>query len=137
MSEGITIIYDGQCPFCSSYVSLMRLRKTAGQVELVDARSKDPRVAAAAAAGLDLDLGMVVLWGNRRFFGKDAVHLLATLSASGGMLNGVQRALFGSPRRAAVLYPVLARGRRLFLRVVGRRTIAEARLAEKQRSGDA
>jgi predicted DCC family thiol-disulfide oxidoreductase YuxK len=133
MSEGITIIYDGQCPFCSSYVSLMRLRETTGPVDLVDARSKDPRVAAAAAAGFDLDLGMVVLWGNRRFFGKDAVHLLATLSASGGMLNGVQRALFGSPRRAAVLYPVLASGRRIFLRLSGRKPIAETQQSARPR----
>jgi predicted DCC family thiol-disulfide oxidoreductase YuxK len=137
MRDGITIIYDGQCPFCTSYVSMMRLRETAGPVELVDARSGDPRVAEAVEAGLDLDRGMVVIWKGRKFFGEDAVHLLATLSDPRGFMNAVQRALFGSPRRAALLYPLLARGRRLFLRVVGRRTIAEARLAEKQRSGDA
>jgi predicted DCC family thiol-disulfide oxidoreductase YuxK len=127
MRDGITIIYDGQCPFCASYVAMMRLREAAGPVDLVDARSAEPRVTEAEAAGLDLDRGMVVIWEGRRFFGEDAVHLLATMSDPRGITNAVQRALFGSPRRAALLYPLLARGRRLFLRLAGRRTIAETR----------
>ncbi|MFA8384193.1 MAG: DCC1-like thiol-disulfide oxidoreductase family protein [Pelagibaca sp.] len=127
MTHGVTILYDGQCPFCTSYVSMMRLRETVGPVELVDARSKDPRVANAVSAGLDLDEGMVVIWDGRQFHGTDSVHLLATLSAPGGLLNNLQRRLFASPRRASVIYPALARGRRLFLRVAGRKPIATAR----------
>jgi predicted DCC family thiol-disulfide oxidoreductase YuxK len=127
MSDGITIIYDGHCPFCSSYVSMMRLRETAGGVELVDARSNDPRVGEALSAGLDLDRGMVVIWQDGTYFGEDAVHLLAVLSGSRGISNQLQRTLFGTPRRAATIYPVLARGRRLFLRLSGRRSIREMR----------
>ncbi len=126
MTHGVTILYDGQCPFCTSYVSMMRLRETVGPVELVDARSEDPRVANAVSAGLDLDEGMVVCWNGRQFHGTDAVHLLATLSAPGGLLNNLQRRLFANPRRASVIYPVLARGRRLFLRVSRRTPIANA-----------
>lgn len=127
MTTGITIIYDGQCPFCSSYVSLLRLREAVGPVELVDARSGDVRVAAALSDGLDLDRGMVVHWEGREFYGRDAVHLLATLSGAGGAFNGLQRRLFSSPRRAALLYPLLAAGRRLYLRLVGTPTIAAER----------
>lgn len=123
---GISVIYDGQCPFCASYVSMMRLRDAVGQVDLVDARSGDPRVREVARAGYDLDAGMVVLWQDDIFYGDRAVHLLATLSSDGGgPFNRIQRAVFASPRRAARLYPVLAFGRRLFLRLIGRRTIAD------------
>jgi predicted DCC family thiol-disulfide oxidoreductase YuxK len=124
MSNGITILYDGQCPFCSSYVSMVRLRDTVGRVELVDARLDDPSVAQAMSAGLDLDEGMLVIWQDHQFYGQDAVHLLATLSGSGGFLNGLQRRVFASAGRAAWIYPVLAKGRRIFLRLVGRSTIA-------------
>ncbi|SDE03980.1 Predicted thiol-disulfide oxidoreductase YuxK, DCC family [Paracoccus isoporae] len=124
MTGGITIIYDGQCPFCASYVSMMRLREAVGPVELVDARTEDPRVEAAIAEGLDLDQGMVVFWQGRRFFGSDAVQLIATLSAPDGRLNGLQRRLFASPRRAAVIYPLLARARRLYLRLARKAPIA-------------
>jgi predicted DCC family thiol-disulfide oxidoreductase YuxK len=125
--DGITIIYDGHCPFCSSYVSMTRLRAMAGRVELVDARSNDPRVSEALSAGLELDRGMVVIWQDRTYFGRDAVHLLAVLSGPSGISKQVQCALFGTPRRAARIYPVLARGRRLFLRLSGRRSIGEMR----------
>jgi predicted DCC family thiol-disulfide oxidoreductase YuxK len=125
---GITVIYDGECPFCSSYVSMMRLREAVGEVELVDARGDDPRVGQVQRAGHDLDQGMVVLWQDEVFFGDRAVHLLATLSAEGGgAFNGIQRAVFSNPRRAARIYPALAAGRRLFLRLVGRAPIAAGR----------
>ncbi|WBU62113.1 DUF393 domain-containing protein [Paracoccus albus] len=125
MNRGITIIYDGQCPFCSSYVSMMRLRDVLGAVELVDARSDDPRVAAAFADGRDLDQGMAVIWQGRQFFGADAMHLIATLSGSGGIGNGLQRRLFASPRRAAMIYPLLRQGRRLYLRLTRRSLISD------------
>ena len=125
--KGLTIIYDGECPFCASYVRMARLRAAVGPVELVDARSEDPRVVAAAEAGLDLDEGMVVLWQGARHHGAEAVYLIALLSAEGGVGNRLQRRLFRSPRLARVLYPWLVRGRRLWLRLAGHRPIAARR----------
>jgi predicted DCC family thiol-disulfide oxidoreductase YuxK len=123
---GITVIYDGECPFCSAYVSMMRLRQAVGEVNLVNAREADPRVRAVQAAGYDLDEGMVVLWQDEVFHGDAAVHLLATLSGEErGAFNRMQRVMFQDPRRAARLYPVLAAGRRLFLRLVGRKTLRQ------------
>ena len=107
---------------------MMQLRESVGQVELLDARSGDPRVLDVQRAGYDLDTGMVVLWGECIYFGDGAVHLLATLSRSGGgLFNNVQRAVFSDPGRARRLYPPLVRGRRLFLRVTGRQPLGLAR----------
>lgn len=118
---GITVIYDGECPFCASYVAMMRLREAAGRVDLVNARDADPRVREVRAAGYDLDEGMVVLWKGKIHHGDGAVHLLATLSGEGGgPFNRIQRRVFRDPRRATRLYPILAAGRRLFLWLVGR-----------------
>ncbi|MEE4118050.1 MAG: DUF393 domain-containing protein [Paracoccaceae bacterium] len=118
-ADTLTIIYDGECPFCASYVRMARLREAVGIVEMVDARGGDPRVAEAQAAGLDLDDGMVVLWRGERHYGAEAVHLIALLSGEGGIGNRLQRRLFRSPRAAAALYPWLVRGRRLWLRAMG------------------
>ena len=124
---GLTVIYDGDCPFCASYVAMMRLRASVGEVALVNARSGDPLIAQVLAAGHDLDRGMVVLWRGEQFFADAAVHLLASLSSDGGGIFGrVQRLLFGGPRRAARLYPVLAAGRRVVLRLLGRGRIGAA-----------
>lgn len=131
--DGITVIYDGQCPFCASYVAMMRLRATVGAVELVDARGNDLRVQDVQKAGYDLDAGMVVLWQDEVFFGDSAVHLLATLSSErGSIFNRVQRRMFATPHRARRLYPILAAGRRLFLGLIGRRSIAGTSIRKNQ-----
>jgi len=128
----LVIIYDGDCPFCSAYVTLVRLRETVGEVELVNARSDDPRVATLLAEGVDLDEGMAVLWQGRRHVGAEAVHLLALLSGQGGGLNRLQRWLFRSPRVARRIYPWLVRGRRLWLRLAGRRPIAAEKNSQRR-----
>lgn len=123
MGQAITIIYDGECPFCSSYVQLLRLRDNVGKVELVDARSDNVRVREANRTGYDLDSGMMVAYGGHWFFGQDAIHLLVTLSGPGGAWNSFQRIVFSSPDRAAKLYPLLASARHLYLRLAGKSAI--------------
>lgn len=105
---------------------MVRLRQAVGAVDLIDARSNDPRVQEARRRGYDLDEGMVVIWEGRPYLGGDAVHLIAMLSAQGGVSNGVERRLFRSRRLTARLYPLLARGRRAWLRLVGRPPIGAA-----------
>lgn len=132
-SDGMVIVYDGECPFCSAYVRLLRLRDSVGGVRLVDARSGDPAVAAALAEGHDLDAGMVVIYGGVSYHGSRAMHLLAMLSGPSGPVNRVMGALFRRAWLARWLYPVLAAGRRLTLVLLGRPTIRAARRA---RAGD-
>ena len=122
----IWVVYDGECPFCSSYVQLYRIRERVGQVHLVDARSVQPIVAEIRRAGLDLDEGMVVKSQGRLYHGADAMNLLAVLGSEGTLFNRLNRALFSRPRLARFLYPPLVRGRRLALRLLGRRLINEA-----------
>jgi protein-disulfide isomerase len=48
---GVTVFYDGACPFCSAYVRMVRLRKAAGEVRLIDAREGGPIVMEALSLG--------------------------------------------------------------------------------------
>lgn len=56
----VEIIYYGQCPLCSSWVRMTRLRLRADSVELIDARSDHPRVETLAAMSYNLDAGMIL-----------------------------------------------------------------------------
>jgi predicted DCC family thiol-disulfide oxidoreductase YuxK len=117
------IVYDGQCPFCSRYVQLVRLRETLGQVQLVDARKGGPQVEEVRHAGLDLDEGMVLKLDGRLYHGADCINMLALLSTPSSGFNRLNAALFRSPTASRLLYPVLRTGRNAVLRMLGRSKI--------------
>jgi predicted DCC family thiol-disulfide oxidoreductase YuxK len=105
------VIYDGECPFCRSYVSLLRLREQF-DVHLIDAR-KEP--AYAARYGLDLNESMVVDLDGRISHGAEAISVLSRLSRTPGPL--------ASERLSRAVYPLLRFGRNMTLRVLGRRPL--------------
>lgn len=123
--NGVTIVYDGECPFCRSYVRLVRLRQTAGRVDLIDARSSHPVAKELKELGFDLDEGMLVRIGEQTYHGAEAMRILTVLSTPSGLFNRIMRALFLSSARASRLYPVLRSGRNLTLRLLGRKKIAD------------
>lgn len=123
--NGLQIVYDGECPFCSAYVKLLRLRAAIGPVELIDARGHHPILQEIRQAGLDLDEGMVVKTGGQLYHGGDCLHVLAMLSTRAGVFNRLIGAIFRSPRLSRALYPSLRAGRNAALRLLGRRPIRD------------
>lgn len=121
----VWVIYDGECPLCSRYVLLYQLREQGQRVHLIDARSEHPIVGDIRARGLDLNEGMVVRWRDQYYHGAEAMHLLATLAGETTLFNRVNRLLFSRPRLARAVYPTLVRGRKLLLRLLGRKLIGE------------
>ena len=124
--KAITIVYDGECPFCASYVKLLRLRDAAGPVRLVDARSDDPAVQRVREAGFDLDEGMALIDAETIWHGEDCINRIALMSTPSGLFNRINATLFRSPRASKALYPVLRGGRNLALRLMGRKKINAA-----------
>jgi predicted DCC family thiol-disulfide oxidoreductase YuxK len=119
------IVYDGQCPFCSRYVQLLRLRESLGAVRLIDAREGGPIVEELQRAGVDLDEGMVLKLDDRLYHGHDCIHVLALLSTPSGLFNRINAAVFRSAPTARMLYPVLRVGRNAVLRLLGRGKIRQ------------
>jgi len=128
----LEIIYDGDCPFCSNYVRLVRLREAFGSVELIDARKRPDLVDALSAAGIDLNEGMVVRHRGRTYHGHAAIHFLARASGDGNLFTRVTRAMFASERVARLVYPLLRFGRNTTLRLLRRAPIAQPRLPTNQ-----
>lgn len=87
----LRIFYDGECPFCSRYVKMLRLSKS-GQVQLVDLRENEAAKVELEQLGFDLDQGMVVEDEGRRYGGSDAVAYLAPLTTPSDALNKINRA---------------------------------------------
>ena len=123
------LVYDGQCPACCNYVRHVRLRKSVGEVHLIDAREGGPVVEQVQAAGLDLDKGMAFKIGERIYHGADCLHVLALLSSESGWFNRLNAALFRSPAVSRIAYPALKTGRNLLLFVRGKRAINDPHAA--------
>lgn len=120
MTQNISIVYDGDCPFCSNYVHFLRLKRSIGTVNLVDARSGDAVVQHVRAAGFDLNDGMALVDGETIYFGDECIHRLALMSTPSGIFNRVNAAIFKSTTLSALLYPILRMGRNATLRLLGR-----------------
>ena len=121
------LIYDGDCPFCSRYVQMLRLRDSI-DLQLLDARLLEkggsaPVLHEVIAAGFDLNDGMVLKLGEEFYHGDRCMHVLASLSSSDGWANRCFAAIFRSHTAARVLYPVLRFFRNLTLRCLGRRKL--------------
>jgi predicted DCC family thiol-disulfide oxidoreductase YuxK len=126
-ASGPVVVYDGECPFCAAYVRMTRLKDSAGPVTLVDARAGGhPVLGEIAAAGLDLDRGMVVQMDGRLYHGDAAMTALALMTTPSGGFNRAMRALFRRPGLARVIYPPMVAGRNLTLRLLGRSPIGRA-----------
>jgi predicted DCC family thiol-disulfide oxidoreductase YuxK len=100
------LIYDGACIFCEAYVRLLALREAVGPVELIDARSGDPRLRAYESAGYDLNEGMLFEYNGTVYFGTDAVNILATLSTPVSTFNRINGALLSKQHVARFFYPM-------------------------------
>lgn len=124
MAEAHWLLYDGDCPFCSAYVRLVRLRAAIGPLAIADARSRPDLVREAAAQGMAIDTGMVLKLDGRYYHGADCMNRLALMTTASGGFNRLNRLMFRSPTLARVLYPVLRAGRNAALALLGRRRIA-------------
>lgn len=120
MTKPALVIYDGDCIFCQNYVRLVRLKETVGRVELLDARSGDPRVQKFQRDGYNLNEGMLFVWDDRIYHGAEAVHVLGLLSSPKGWFNHLNRAIFSSKMVSRILYPLLKAGRLATLLVRGK-----------------
>ena len=118
------LVYDGECPACRNYARLLDARESVGELILVNARDGGEVVDEIRRLGYDLNEGMVLKMNGRRYFGADALNVLAALSARrGGFAAAVNRALFASPRAARIGYPLLKAGRRALLKILGKKPL--------------
>lgn len=114
------LLYDGECPFCSRYVTHVRLREAAGPVILVNAREHPALVEEVQRQGYDIDTGMVLKLNGNYYHGADCIHALALLTTQSGWFNRLNALAFRSRTFARLAYPVLRAGRNFTLKLLGR-----------------
>jgi hypothetical protein len=85
------------------------------------------------AAGLDIDQGMVLIVGDRMYYGADAIHTLAIMGTRSGVFNRLAYWCFKSPPVSSVVYPALRACRNLLLKILRRTKINNLALENNDR----
>ena len=122
MVEGanLKLLYDGDCPVCNRYVAMVRLREQFGELILLNARDMSPERTHVENLGLDLNEGFALFVDEELYYGDRAIQALAMMSSNSGIFNRMNYFVFRHAGLSQILYPVLAAGRRLLLKLLGR-----------------
>jgi predicted DCC family thiol-disulfide oxidoreductase YuxK len=122
--EGLTppqrdfLLYDGECPVCSAYVAMSRLRRLHPHILVLNARAEPHLVAELRAKGYEIDEGMVLCLDGAIHFGADATRMIAVLGRSlPSRWRRTTLAFVGTAPWSRGLYPWLNRARLLLLRL--------------------
>lgn len=122
-NDTLLIAYDGDCPFCASYIKMQRLRELDMDIELINFREAPDLVEKLKSQGLNPNKGMYVELEGTPYYADEAMTVLSTLTTSNNWLNLGLKWWFKSKTRAKWLYPVLRLGREGALKVLGRKKI--------------
>jgi hypothetical protein len=74
LKQKITLYYDKQCPFCSKYANLLKLKENF-EITLKDARENLDEIALVCGS-LNINDGFIVIYENNCFQGVKALGFL-------------------------------------------------------------
>jgi predicted DCC family thiol-disulfide oxidoreductase YuxK len=119
------LLYDGECPACSAYVAMSRLRQLYPGLRILDARAEPALVAELRRLGYEINTGMVLSLDGVIHFGADATRAIAVLGRAGpSRWRRTMLGAIGTAPWSRRLYPWLNRGRSALLRLLRRGPIA-------------
>lgn len=119
----LVIYYDGDCPFCQHYVSMLRIQSSVNGVSLHNLRTlSQTDKTLLETHGMRLGKGMIVQWQGSFYQRDQAVLILTTLSHSQSWFRALGKWFLTRPGVLKVLYPIAFQIRLLTLKCLGRST---------------
>jgi len=116
--QEILLVYDRECPACTAYSQVVRIRESVGDLIIVNARENSEVVRQITSEGIDIDQGMVLKIGDQLYCGADAIHRLALIGSRSGILNRLNYWIFKSKTISSILYPIFRFFRNLLLKIL-------------------
>ncbi len=111
----LTLIYDGGCPFCREFALRSELKAGVADLQIVDGRADHNIRRELNALGLHLRDGAVLIEGEQRWHGSEAIAELSRRMKPSDPLLRLLAKLFCNDKRSALAYPALLAARRLAL----------------------
>ena len=120
----VLIVYDGDCPMCSNFAKLYKIKESVGTLKIVNARQADNKIISQInTRGLNLDLGFVVKIDEMFYHASDATNVLALIGSNTGIFNRLNVLIFRSKILTKLLYPLFRTARNLALLLKGKSQI--------------
>ena len=115
------LVYDGECPFCRFYAHKSEFKTPAGRpLKLIDANQAPEILAQMREGGCEVEEGMVLVSGGRRYQGAEAMTALGAMTSGGGWFGRLSRWFATNPGRVRAFYPWFLRLRGAALWMKGR-----------------
>ena len=115
----LTLIYDGGCPFCREFALRSELQAGVPNLRIVDGRADHNIRRELSVLGLPLRNGAILIEGEHRWHGSEAVAELSRRMKPSDPLLRLLAKLFRDNQRSALAYPALLAARRLALATRG------------------
>ena len=115
----LTLIYDGGCPFCREFALRSELKAGVPNLRIVNGRTDHNIRRELNALGLPLSNGAILIEGDQKWHGSEAIAELSRRMKPSDPLLRVLAKLFGDNQRSALAYPALLAARRLALATRG------------------
>jgi len=115
----LTLIYDGGCPFCREFALRSELKAGIPNLRIVDGRADHNIRRQLNNHGLPLRDGAVLIEGEQRWHGSEAIAELSRRMNPSGPLLGLLAKVFSDDQRSALAYPALLVARRMALATRG------------------
>ena len=115
----LTLIYDGGCPFCKEFALRSELQAGVPNLRIVDGRADHSVRRELNALGMPLRNGAVLIEGEQRWHGSEAIAELSRRMKPSDPLLKLLASLFSNTQRSTLAYPALLAARRLALATRG------------------
>ena len=115
----LTLIYDGGCPFCREFALRSELKAGIPNLRIVDGRADHNIRRQLNSLGLPLRDGAVLIEGEQRWHGSEAIAELSRRMNPSDPLLGLLAKVFSDGQRSALAYPALLVARRMALATRG------------------
>ena len=109
------LIYDGDCILCRNSAQAIKIKKSVGELELINARESHPLVKETLDKGYDLNEGIVVNFNGKYFYGAEAVNFLALIGSNSDLFNRINTFLFKYKWTTQIFYPIFKAIRNIIL----------------------
>lgn len=109
------LIYDGDCILCRNSAQAIQIKKSVGELELINARESNSLVREVLDMGYDLNEGIVVHYNGKYYYGSDAVNFLALVGSDSDFFNKINKFIFKHTLMSQLFYPMFKLVRNIIL----------------------